>query len=320
MKNNLLKSVAAAATASALLFSTVTSFAAATATTVTTYKSGNKVGVTSTITGAPAGKMITYLASSGKNGAVNTEKDIKYIGQKTVPADGNVSFSYDIDGAKVGETVATVRYGSDDAATATDLNNDAARTVVYGALTVSKTNCEVNVDKTNIGNGESATVTVQPKAGYEMKMVSVNGAELSDNTAATYTVPYAKNMEFIAVCGAKATESGTPFVVKLRDVDPLEGETSKGIVCHKADSVENVTYGVYAKTSAGTVLQMGDITDGFYAAVEVDNGGYYAIQIINDNNSSIDLESITLYPAYKEANGKIHYLASPTATSMEEVQ
>ena len=320
MKNNLLKSVAAAATASALLFSTVTSFAAATATTVTTYKSGNKVGVTSTITGAPAGKMITYLASSGENGAVNTEKDIKYIGQKTVPADGNVSFSYDIDGATVGKTVATVRYGSDDAATATDLNNDAARTVVYGALTVSKTNCEVNVDKTNIGNGESATVTVQPKAGYEMKMVSVNGAELSDNTAATYTVPYAENMEFIAVCGAKATESGTPFVVKLRDVDPLEGETSKGIVCHKADSVENVTYGVYAKTSAGTVLQMGDITDGFYAAVEVDNGGYYAIQIINDNNSSIDLESITLYPAYKEANGKIHYLASPTATSMEEVQ
>lgn len=319
MKNNLLKSVAAAATASALLFSTVTSFAA-TATTVTTYRGGNKVGVTSTITGAPVGKMITYLASSGKDGAVNSETDIKYIGQKTVPADGNVSFSYDIDGTTVGTTVATVRYGSDDAATATDLNKDTARTVVYGALTVSKTNCEVNVDKTNIGNGESATVTVQPKAGYEMKMVSVNGAELSDNTAATYTVPYAENMEFIAVCGAKATESGTPFVVKLRDVDPLEGETSKGIVCHKADSVENVTYGVYAKTSAGTVLQMGDITDGFYAAVEVDNGGYYAIQIINDNNSSIDLESITLYPAYKEANGKIHYLASPTATSMEEVQ
>lgn len=309
MKNNLLKSVAAAATASALLFSTVTSFAAATATTVTTYKSGNKVGVTSTITGAPAGKMITYLASSGKNGAVNTKEDIKYIGQKTVPADGSkVVFSYDIDGAIAGETVATVRYGSDDAATATDLNNDASKTVVYGALTVSTTNCEVNVDKTNIGNGESATVTVEPKAGYEMKMVSINGAELSGNTAATYTVPYAENMEFIAVCGAKVTENNSPFVVKLRDVDPLENETSKGIVCHKAGNNENIQYGVYAKAENGQVLKMGDIQDGFYPATTVDAGDYYAVQIINDGNDDNLLDGITLYPAYKDNQG-IHYLS-----------
>lgn len=307
MKNNLLKSVAAAATASALLFTTVTSFAA-TATTVTTYKGGSKVRVTSTITGAPADKMITYLASSGKNGAVNTETDIKYIGQKTVPADGNVSFSYDIDDATVGTTVATVRYGSDDAATATDLNKDTARTVVYGALTVSKTNCEVNVDKTNIGNGESATVTVQPNAGYEIKMVSINGAELSDSTAATYTVPYAENMEFIAVCGAKVTENNSPFVVKLRDVDPLENETSKGIVCHKAGNNENIQYGVYAKAENGQVLKMGDIQDGFYPATTVDAGDYYAVQIINDGNDANLLDGITLYPAYKDNQG-IHYLS-----------
>lgn len=308
MKNNLLKSVAAAATASALLFSTVTSFAAATATTVTTYKTGSKVNVASTITGAPAGKMITYLASSGENGAVNSEKDIKYIGQKTVPADGNVSFSYDIDGANVGETVATVRYGSDDAATATELNKDASKTVVYGALTVSKTNCEVNVDKTNIGNGESATVTVQPNPGYEMKMVSINGAELSDSTAATYTVPYAKNMEFIAVCGAKVTENNSPFVVKLRDVDPLENETSKGIVCHKAGNNENIQYGVYAKAENGQVLKMGDIQDGFYPATTVDTGDYYAVQIINDGDDANLLDGITLHPAYKDNQG-IHYLS-----------
>lgn len=308
MKNNLLKSVAAAATASALLFSTVTSFAAATATTVTTYKSGNKVGVTSTITGAPAGKMITYLASSGENGAVNSESDIKYIGQKTVPADGNVSFLYDIDSATAGKTVATVRYGSDDAATATDLNKDASKTVVYGALKVSKTNCEVNVDKANIGNGESATVTVQPIDGYEMKMVSVNGEELSDTTATNFTVPYAENMEFIAVCGAKVTANNSPFVVKLRDVDPLGSETSKGIVCHKAGNNENIQYGVYAKTESGQVLKMGDITDGFYPAATVDTGDYYAVQIINDGNDSTLLDGITLYPAYKDNQG-IHYLS-----------
>lgn len=308
MKNNLLKSVAAAATASALLFSTVTSFAA-TANTVTTYTSGRKVRVTSTITGAPVGKMITYLASSGKDGAVNTSTDIKYIGQKTVPTDGSaVEFSYDIDGANVGETVATVRYGSDDAATAVALNEDASKTVVYGALTVSETNCEVKVDKTNIGNGDSAKVTVEPKAGYEMKMVSINGAELSNNIATTYTVPYAENMEFIAVCGAKNTESGTPFVVKLRDVDPLENEISKGIVCHKFGSDEDVTYGVYAKNESGQVLKMGDITDGFYPATTVDAGDYYAVQIINDGNDATLLDGITLHPAYMDNQG-IHYLS-----------
>ncbi len=309
MKNNLLKSVAAAATASALLFSTVTSFAAATATTVTTYDSEGTVSVTSTITEAEKGKMITYLASSGEDGAVNVASDIKYIGQQTVPENGVVTFSYKISGKDVTakKTIATVRYGSDDATTAGNLNKDAAKTVVYGALTVSKTNCEVTVDKTNIGNGDSAEVTVVPKDGYEMKMVSINGAELSDNMATTYTVPYAENMEFIAVCGAKATESA-PFVVKLRDVDPLENETSKGIVCHKAGSDEDVTYGVYAKTANGQVLKMGDITDGFYPAATVDSGDYYAVQIIVDDDRNISLDSITLYPAYKGTDG-IHFLS-----------
>lgn len=305
MKNNLLKSVAAAATASALLFSTVTSFAAATATTVTTYKSGSKVGVTSTITGAPEGKMITYLASSGVNGAVNSESDIKYIGQKTVPAGGNVSFSYDIDGATVGKTVATVRYGSDDAATATNLNKDASNTVVYGDLTVKAYGCTVKPETATVGNGNPVNVTIESiQTGYELKEVWINGVKSTqDLSSSTYQVKYADNMEFVAICGAKTDITATTNVVAVMDYVDTNAKTV-GIVCNKYAATANndVTFGVVAvKRGNNDKYIMSGMNDNFYeagATVAGTEESYYAVELC-----CADFNDLKLIPAYKDSNG-----------------
>lgn len=309
MKNNLLKSVAAAATASALLFSTVTSFAA-TATTVTTYKGGSKVRVTSTITGAPADKMITYLASSGRNGAVNSEKEIKYIGQKTVPADGNVSFSYDIDGAKVGETVATVRYGSDDAATATDLNKDTAKEIVCGALTITKNNCTVKINNVavtddnastfTIGNGENLTVNIEADAGYEVKEVYVNGKPKTLMESTTNIEYDSTGTQLAVICGAVSDESN-PRVVGVRSYAEAD-KKMVGLLCSKsAPTGSTVTFGVVAKTANNSAYVMDGRGEGnFYAATTVDDSSYYAVELFSEESD------LTLIPAYKDTQGSVH--------------
>lgn len=303
MKNNLLKSVAAAATASALLFSTVTSFAAATATTVTKYNAtSKKVDVTSSISGVAENTMVTYLAS--KAGTVKDAEDIVYIGQKTIDSTEKAEFSYTIDAGEVGKVLAKVKYGSNVDATAAALNDgDTSTTVQYGKLTTSGYGCDITAPE-YIGNGEeNVEVTVTPKPGYELKLVSVNGSELAaDNTALTQKVDYKESgMEFVAVCAAKTDATATtPTVVSVREVDAKEGETQIGLVCHVSNTMADYKYGVYAKTTGSNEPFKLFSDDGFLEAVQVDDDGFFAVQILDDKaGGSVSLDNLTLVPACK---------------------
>lgn len=302
MKNNLLKSVAAAATASALLFSTVTSFAA-TATTVTKYNAtSKKVDVTSSISGVAENTMVTYLAS--KAGTVKDAEDIVYIGQKTIDSTEKAEFSYTIDAGEVGKVLAQVKYGSNVDATATALNNgDTSTTVQYGKLTTSGYGCDITAPE-YIGNGEeNVEVTVTPKPGYELKLVSVNGSELTDAaTALTQKVDYKESgMEFVAVCAAKTDENATtPTVVSVREVDAKGDESQIGLVCHVNNKLAGYKYGVYAKTTGSNAPFSLFSDDGFLEAVQVDDDGFFAVQILDDKeDGSVSLGSLTLVPACK---------------------
>lgn len=319
MKNNLLKSVAAAATASALLFSTVTSFAAATATTVTTYKGANTVSVKSTISGVTSGTMVTYLAS--KNGTVNQASDILYIGQQT-SAGNDIEFEYMLSSDKVtieaGKTLAEVKYGSDDTNTATALNAaDTATTVAYGNLKVTTYGCTVSgvADGDAVGNGKPVEVTITAKAGYEIDEVSVNGVK-QENAPVTVSVPYNKDgMELVAICKAK-TENVTR-AVKVMDITSDNSQITKsvGIVCSKhAGSTANIEFGVYAKKADGTAfaLDSSKYSDGFYPEASGLTGvdsSYYAV-ILDLGDSS---ETVTLVPAYKDDDG-IHVFSETDGT------
>lgn len=307
MKNNLLKSVAAAATASALLFSTVTSFAAATAKTVTTYNGDGTVGVTSTIGGATKGKMITYLASSGEKGAVNTSTDIKYIGQQTVPESGKVTFSYKISGDDVAakKTIATVRYGSDDAATATELKaTDLTNVVKYDNLTIKTYGCTATPNVATVGNGNFVEINVTEEQGYKLDEVWVNGVAASDITPRTYGVEYADNMEFIAICSAKTDNVATASVVGVMPYK-VDADKVTGIVCGKylATDVTGITFGVRAYKNNNEEYKMDNMTDNFYAAsADVDgaDSSYYAVELKSD-----EYDTLKLVPAYKTAEGQL---------------
>lgn len=306
MKNNLLKSVAAAATASALLFSTVTSFAA-TAKTVTTYNADGTVGVTSTIKGATKGQMITYLASSGKNGAVDTEKDIKYIGQQTVPESGEVTFSYKISGNDVAakKNIATVRYGSNDATTATELKTaDLTNVVKYDNLTIKTYGCTATPSAATVGNGSHVDITVAEEVGYKLDEVWVNGVAASDITSKTFRVEYADNMEFIAICSAKTDDVATASVVGVMPYK-VDADKVTGIVCGKylATGVTGITFGVRAYKNNNEPYKMDNMTDNFYAAsADVDgaDSSYYAVELKSD-----EYDTLKLVPAYKTAEGQL---------------
>ena len=306
MKNNLLKSVAAAATASALLFSTVTSFAA-TAKTVTTYNTDGTVGVTSTIGGATKGKMITYLASRGENGAVNTSTDIKYIGQQTVPESGKVTFSYKISGDDVAakKTIATVRYGSDDATTATELKaTDLTNVVKYDNLTIKTYGCTATPNVATVGNGNFVEINVVEEQGYKLDEVWVNGVAESDITPRTYRVEYADNMEFIAICSAKTDNVATASVVGVMPYK-VDADKVTGIVCGKylATDVTGITFGVRAYKNNNEEYKMDNMTDNFYAAsADVDgaDSSYYAVELKSD-----EYDTLKLVPAYKTAEGQL---------------
>lgn len=293
MKNNLLKSVAAAATASALLFSTVTSFAA-TANTVTKYNNDGTINIASTINGVASGTMVTYLAS--KNGSVATAEDIVYIGQQTADGTTPIRFVYN---TKSGVTQAEVKYGASDTATANDLNtSDTHKSAKVGNVTATAIGgCHITESDIKVGNGGTATVHVTLDTGYEIVEAYVNGVA-SETLGTTYEIPYAENMTFDVIAGA-VTGSATN-VVKVMNTEIAGGV---GIVCHKyVPDGSTAEFGVYAELN-GVPYNMDDsISDGFYAAASNVAGtdtSYYAVQLEGAP------EGVVLKPAYKAA-GELH--------------
>lgn len=289
MKNNLLKSVAAAATASALLFSTVTSFAAATANTVTTYNNDGTINIASTINGVASGTMVTYLAS--KNGSVATAKDIVYIGQQTADGTTPIRFVYN---TKSGVTQAEVKYGASDTATANDLNNsDTHKSAKVGNVTATPIGgCHITESDIKVGNGGTATVNVTLDPGYEIVEAYVNG-DPAPTLGTTYQIPYADNMTFDVIAGA-VSSNGSTNAVKVMNTEIAGGV---GIVCHKyVPDGSTAEFGVYAELDGVPYNMDSSISDGFYAAADNVSGtetSYYAVQLEGVP------EGVVLRPAYK---------------------
>ncbi len=338
MKNNLLKSVAAAATASALLFSTVTSFADTTpsATTVTTYSKGT-VSVNSTISGVAAGTMVTYLASKKADGTVENSNDILYIGQKT--SDGNaITFNYNLPKSvtpTAGNVLAKVKYGANNETTARELNKDISTEVKYGELTIVKNNCDITINgvkltdntKPAIGNGDTVEVGIAPVSGYEIKEVSLDTFE-KDDAVATGSLSVkcdGTNKELVVICGAVSREATETAVVSVRDIDETVTKNEKtyyhkGVVCSKflPAGTENVIFGMYVRSANGdgTTYSMGDIKDGFYAEGENQadtDASYYAVQLETDT----EITGYNFYPAFM-VNNEIKYFDGSKLVSIAQ--
>lgn len=112
MNKKLFKTVATLATASLVMLSTATCFAADPITTTTTstfdFSTGN-VTVTTTANGVGSGKMITYLLSD--NETVSSGSNILFIDQKTTK-DEDVTFTCTVDIEKLETAAAVLKMGS----------------------------------------------------------------------------------------------------------------------------------------------------------------------------------------------------------------
>ncbi len=112
MNKKLFKTVATLATASLVMLSSATCFAADTIATTTTsifdFSTGD-VTVTTTANGVGSGKMITYLLSNKE--AVSSGSDILFIDQKTTGSD-HVTFTCTVDIEKLETAAAVLKMGS----------------------------------------------------------------------------------------------------------------------------------------------------------------------------------------------------------------
>lgn len=174
------KKIAAMIVASATFMVFATSgFAAASVNTTTTYNQiSDKVEVNVAVTGADAGKEVTYLVKSKDAG-----NKIVYIDQKTA-TDGTVNFNYKVAKADITKLGATVQFGTDGT---TVITGDGDIEFTKPGVTCSNADITFYSDKSCenaiadtlvVGKGEKVYAQVKPHKDYEVKSVKVNGSEV----------------------------------------------------------------------------------------------------------------------------------------------
>ncbi|MBQ8526339.1 MAG: hypothetical protein IJ460_06470 [Clostridia bacterium] len=283
MKNNLVKAVASLATATTLLFSTATCFAA-TANTVTTYGTDG-INVTSTVSEIKEGVMVTYLAGSD-NGEIASKDDIQYITQWTSAGESEVkTISYNLKTIPNTNPLATVKYGSDNSDVATALNTDANKTVQVAGISATYKEDEVSlfVDE-KVGSGDAATAIIKVFDGYEVVSITVNGNPI-DKESITFEIPYNGDNTSVVIETQKTISAPTVATAVITDLVTVTD--SKGAVVPSIGAVGQITgdtpveFGIYVE-KGGVPFAFGDVTDGYFAALPALDGtdsSYYAVNI-----------------------------------------
>ncbi len=236
----LLAAIVAAATASTMSLSAF----AATYTTTTVYV-GDKVTVTTEVTGAKGEEEVAYLVH--KADAVVDALDsttIYYIDQKTASAEGTAEFSFTADKSIAEGVGSVVKAGTTSQAYGTEVTPEeekdgvvkvAEYTVTYSVsggngtvYAVSELTDGQDLPEAAAGSvkgGESVSFLVVPAMGYQLSKVTVDGVENASPTTsaggiftATITKDCAVTFEFAAAAGEATATTNDGTTVEYRDV------------------------------------------------------------------------------------------------------
>ena len=302
MKINLVKVVACVVTATILVLSVATCFAA-TANTTTTYLSGGAVKVRSELSEIPEGTMVTYLACP--QSGVSLKEDIYYIQQGKASAEGTFTFEYKIpaDKVTVGGISAVVKYGSNNSTVASALNADTGKNVQVNQVKV--TGNIASAEKAYVGTNNSVAIKVEPAAGYEIVGAYINGSTtLTISETNTFTVPYAAAPTLVVktqatVAPMTLTPVSAQFAAKTGSGAALNTLGLVVQVVNKADSARE--FGIYVADAQGNPLKLDDEDDynGYYPAASVNEEGYYAVNVATTKS----LNDYTAKAYYKDATG-----------------
>ena len=302
MKINLVKVVACVVTATILVLSVATCFAA-TANTTTTYLANGKVKVRSELSEIPEGTMVTYLACP--QSGVSSKGDIYYIQQGKASAEGLFTFQFEIPADKVtiGGISSVVKYGSNNSTVASALNADTGKNVQVNQVTV--TGNIASAVEAYVGTNNSVAITVEPAAGYEILGAYINGSEtLTTSETNTFTVPYAAAPTLVVktqatVAPMTLTPASAQFAATTGSGAALN---TLGLVVQVANAAEGVTeYGIYVADANGNalVLDAEDAFGGYYPSAGANNEGYYAVNVA----TAASLDGYTAKAYYKDATG-----------------
>ena len=314
MKSNILKAVASVATATTLLVTSATCFAAEentvanTANTVTTYSDG-AISVKSTVTAAE-NAMVTYLASTKADGSVETKDDIVYITQWT--SDGTakeVAYTLKSDQAKVNNLSAVVKYGSDMSDVAAELNAaDETKTVQVNGVTVTKDNGVESVTGVEyVAIAGQTEIGFTLAEGYMVDTITVNG-EVVSVEGNVVVVPYRENPTLdikTKLTKAPVSAEETADLSKI-DADITVYENGEklptlGKVVKLANVDETVIeYGIYVENAEGAFkFNEEDTNNGYYPAAVANEDGYFAVNIASN---LLTEGGYVAYPYYKTAS------------------
>lgn len=260
------------------MLSSMTAFAASQAT-VTTYNSDTSVNVATTVSGVAADVIVTYLVANdaNENGVADAD-EIKYINQATSTG-AAIPFNYAItgEGWSAGNTIAAVQFGSNDADTASALNDDS---VLYDEIPFSVNiagGAEISYEK--IGKGDVYTdVVIKALPGYTLTALKIGDVD-QDTTVGTYTVAYGQAV-------SATVEAITDTTVYLfEDATVADGYEIYDQNDNKLNVVTGIGYYVGGPVDSAAIEFDGIDIDGahenytYEATVGSEASGYFAVQL-----------------------------------------
>lgn len=274
------------------MLSSMTAFAAS-QTTVTTYNSDTSVNVATTVSGVAADVIVTYLVANdaNENGVADAD-EIKYINQAT--SDGsNIPFNYAItgEGWTAGTTIAAVKFGSNNADTATDLNKDNS-VVAYHNIPFSVVDANgdaveeaAEISATKIGENYTGSYTISALPGYEITKVVI-GEEEAVGTEGAYTISEGQSVVVTVapINGLKvylfkdATVTDDYKVYDAKTDAELTVVSGVGFYTGSAEKAQIK----FAKADAAFDID-GEHAEGIYDAVVNGASSYFAVQLAADD-------------------------------------
>ena len=296
------------------MLSSMTAFAA-TQTTVTTYNSDTSVNVLTTVSGIAADTIVTYLVADDVNNNKTADAgEIKYINQATANGTDAIKFGYAIAGEHwaAGKAIADVKFGSDDAAVAGELNDDVVMFKGIEFIVKNTDGAEVKYaaelsEADFIGKGDyddNAVITALP--GFDIVSVKIGDVTYADGTEkplqSAYKIGYEEKVEV------------TVSAITTTKVYLFEGEATDGYDVYdsktglKLEVITGIGYYVGGPVQSAAIVFEGIDVDGAHddytydAVVGDEVSGYFAVQLAQADAFPVDAKATC---AHVVANGEL---------------
>lgn len=319
-----MKKVLVCALAALFLMATCLTAFAVDYTTTTTYNTNGALEIKTTVSGAVAGDMYTYLAYTD---AEPTDETIIYIDQQTAAEGTPLTFSFSSSNADTIEKLksVTVKSGSS-AADATTVDESADLKDAYREVTVevaypdkdAVTDTVYLAEEYAVGNGERVELTdIIIEEGYSWNSATLNANIIIDDATRKVSVKDSAGLE----AGTITITLTKDVVIPVPSVDTSVTTGGRYVGFHGGQKAEKLT--VFGQISNipegkefGIILHDDNSGEGYktstrkYPAKHKNDLGQFAVQLVNiieDGGTPELMEDLYAWIYVVDANGETIY-------------